>query len=220
MKTNNIKHNIKIAVADDFEVMRDAFVSYVNSFKNCKVVADAGNGMELMNKLTTLDVLPDICILDISMPVLNGYDTAMALKKRYPEMKILAITIYHEEYSIIRMIKSGANGYLLKNCTSKDLHDAIESIHTSGYYYSKVASEEVFIALNKNKVTELTEKEIQVLTLFCTQLNYLKIAEKLHISVRTVHHHQAVISRKLNLTSRTDLALFAIHSGIVPFGKH
>ncbi len=217
---NICKPHIKIAIADDHILIRDSLIEAIHAFKNCRVISRAANGQELINNLGSLEALPDVCIVDISMPVLNGYETVVALKKLYPEIKILVLSMFIEEYSIIRMIKNGARGYLLKSCRTEELKEAIESIHTNGFYYSKTASEEAFILVHQHKIAELTEKEIQVLTLFCSDLSYQEIAEQLHLSVRTIDDHKDAISKKFKIKTRTGLALLAVQSGLVRAGKH
>ena len=146
---------IKVAIAEDHTVVRDGLIGMIHQHSPYKVVADAENGSELLSKIAKLRTLPDVCILDISMPVLNGYDTAIALKKLYPEMKLLALTMLTEEYSIIRMIMSGAHGYLPKNCRFQELQKAIGVVYTEGYYYSKMASAKAFAVVKQNLLPHL-----------------------------------------------------------------
>ena len=210
---------VTIAFAEDHVLVRQGFVSLLNNHTEYTVVADAENGEMLIHKIHSLDMPPDICIVDINMPVLNGYDTTLKLKKLYPNVKILALTMFDEEYSIIRMIKNGANGYLLKGCQLEDLKEAINALYTTGYYYSKTASEKAFKVVKNNFLTTLKERELQFLRLCSTDIGYLNIAETMNVSIRTVQDYQRTISEKLQIKSRIGLAIFAFQTGLVSTSK-
>lgn len=207
---------ITIAIAEDHNLVRNGLIDMINSFPSIAVVADAGNGKELIEKIKSLTKEPDICILDISMPELNGYDTLTKLKRAYMHMKFIVLTMFKNEYNIIRMIKSGANAYLNKNTTSVELLKAIKEVYANDYYYSAIASEKTFNTIKNNKLQLLTEREVQFLGLNCGHYSYIEIAEKMCLSVRTVQDYQKNLCKKLHLHTRLDLALFAMQSGLVP----
>ncbi len=207
---------IHIAFADDHALIRTSIIDIIHKHPQLKVVADAEHGQELINKIAMLNCKPDICILDISMPVYDGFRTIKDLKRTYPDMKFLVLSAHDAEFSIIRMIKSGANGYLTKNCKIQELYDALITIHEDDYFYSPLATEKAFRTINNNKVTELTEREEQFLQLCCSELDYKSIARIMNSSVRTVESYQQTIGQKLHLHNRLSLALFAIQTGIVP----
>ncbi len=207
---------IRIAMADDQEVVRSGIMSLVISDPCHQVVLTASNGKELIDRLGQLTELPDICLLDINMPVMNGYSTVAALKKQYPTIKCLVLSIFETEYSIISMIKNGARGYLTKTCTTIELLDAIKTVYNTGYYYSNVASKKVFNIVEKTDIhTNLTEKEIQFLTLCCSELSFEKIADQMNVSKRTVDDYQTRLSHKLQVHNRIGLVLCAISAGLV-----
>jgi two-component system, NarL family, invasion response regulator UvrY len=206
---------INIAFAEDHSLVRNGIIELIHNSSPFRVIADAENGKELINKITALSPTPDICILDINMPVMDGYSTITELKQMYPEMRFLILTISDIEYSIIRMIKRGANGYLVKRCKIQELLEAIMTIYTHEYYYSAFASEKVFRMIRSNKIPELSKKELEFLTLCCSDLSYSAIAEIMYISTRTVEGYQKRVSAKLNIHSRIGLALFAMQSGLV-----
>ena len=212
--------SVTIAFAEDHSLVRQGFVSLLNYYTEHTVIAEAENGEALIYKIRNLDMPPDICIVDINMPILNGYDTTLKLKKLYPNIKVLALTMFDEEYSIIRMIKNGANGYLLKGCQLEELKAAIDAIHISGYYYSKTASEKAFKIVRNNFLTTLKERELQFLRLCSSDIGYLKIAEIMNVSIRTVQDYQRAISEKLHIKSRIGLVLFAVQTGLVSINKH
>jgi DNA-binding NarL/FixJ family response regulator len=197
-------------------MVRSGIMSLVTSDPCHKVVLTASNGKELIENLANLPVLPDVCLLDINMPVMNGYNTVAALKKQYPTIKCLALSIFETEYSIISMIKNGARGYLTKTCSTIELLDAIKIVHNCGYYYSNVASKKVFNIVQKADIQpNLTDKEIQFLTLCCSELSFEKIAEQMNVSKRTIDDYQNRLSHKLQVHNRIGLVLCAISSGLV-----
>ncbi len=207
---------ITIAIAEDHDVVREGIIKVIVDDPANEVIAGAENGRALIDNIAALPAPPDVCIVDISMPVLNGFDTITELKKLYPGMKFLVLTMSNSEFSVIKMIKNGANGYLLKNSKPTQLLQAIKTVHTEGFYYSDIAAEKIFkIAAGYKKSQMLTDKEIHFLSLCCTDMKYEEIAETMYISVRTVQDHKDVISHKLDIHSRIGLALFAIQAGIV-----
>ena len=207
---------IKVAVAEDIKIVRDGIIDMLHLRTPHKVVVDAENGAELISKIAQLHTPPDVCLLDISMPVLNGYDTAVALRTSYPHMKLLALTILKEEYCIIRMIKSGAHGYLLKNCGILEVGNAITAVYNDGYYYSNTASERAFSVIKHNILPQLTEKQLRFLCLCCSKLSFPKIAKLMNVSVDTLKKYQKEVGEILNIHNRIDLALFAVRAGLVP----
>jgi two-component system invasion response regulator UvrY len=122
---------IKVACADDHNLVREGIVSFINNFSACLVTMTAENGLELMDKLSVPGaILPDVAILDVSMPVLNGYETTLSIRKQFPAIKIIALSMFDNEISVLMMLKNGANGYLHKNCRPCELLAAITNVHT------------------------------------------------------------------------------------------
>jgi len=210
---------IKICIAEKHLLIRKAIIGTINNFPNCIVVVDAENGEELIKKLNYQNPRPSICILDIQMHQLNGYDTLISLRKIYPEMRFLILTIVRSEFSVTRMIRSGANGYLYKGCSPEDLNNAIVDIHFKGYHYSKMAPENLFKNVNDKKLFDLTPRELTFLKLSCSYLTYIEIGKCMHISPRSVEYYHQNLSHKLCCRNRLELALFAIQSGLVPIDR-
>jgi two-component system invasion response regulator UvrY len=211
---------IKIAYAEDYRLLRETIIEFINSFKECEVVSDAENGLELIEKIKRLNAPPDVCILDISMPILNGYDTIIKLKELYPAMRFLILSMYDTQYNVIRMIKNGANGFLQKNCRSQDLWQAILDIYSNEYHYSAVASERTFNAVKKNRLPELTEREFRFLSLCSSELSFSQIAEIMNVGIRTLDDYETKVCQKLNVHGRNGISLFAVHNGLVPLNSH
>src|SRR4051812_30823931 len=166
---------IRVALADDHTMFRKGIVGLLRSSGKFEVVAEAGNGSELIEMIAALDQQPDVCLLDVNMPVLDGYDTLIALKKKYPDMKFLALTMYDHEFIIIKMLRNGANGYLLKEDDPDELKRAIEYIYHKDFYHSELVSGRLISILKQgvdyNQVL-LTSNEQLFLEYCCTELTY------------------------------------------------
>ncbi len=210
----------KIALADDHILMRKGLVSLIDTFEEYKVIFQGANGQELINGLNKTS-LPHIVLLDINMPKKDGYETAYWLKTNYPEIKILALSMYDNEISIIRMLQNGARGYILKDAEPSELKAALDDILHKGYYYSELVTGHLIKNINKtdekntNKSSSLTDREIEFLKYCCTEMGYKEIADKMFVSPRTVENYRDSIFEKLNLKTRVGLAMYAMKSGFV-----
>lgn len=213
---------IPIAIADDHVMMRNAISNMISTFPGFKVVLEADNGEQLIEGLLKARQLPEICILDIQMPVMNGYDTVIQLKKRWPTIKILALTMYNHEFSTIKMLKNGANGYLLKGADLNELHKALEELHTKGYYSSDFVASNFFQLLqseNENPLYKISERELQFLKYCCTEMNYKEIGKAMGVSSRTAEGYRDALFDKLSIHTRAGLVMFAINTGMVQLNE-
>lgn len=210
----------KIALADDHILMRKGLVSLIDTFEEYKVIFQGANGQELINSLSKTS-LPHIVLLDINMPKKDGYETAYWLKTNYPEIKILALSMYDNEISIIRMLQNGARGYILKDAEPSELKAALDDIWHKGYYYSELVTGHLIKNINKtdekntNKNSSLTGREIEFLKYCCTEMGYKEIADKMFVSARTVENYRDSLFEKLNIKTRVGLAMYAMKSGFV-----
>jgi len=207
---------IHIAIADDHVIIRKGVCEIINSFGGFAVDTEASNGEELIKKLQKKEKLPDICIIDINMPVMNGYDTLLNIKKLWPAMKVLVLTMFDNEHTIIKMLTNGANGFILKNSDPKELKKALLTIEEQGYYHAEFMSGRFYATLKSNDSPKITDKEMQFLTLCCSDLNYKEIAERMNLSPRTVEGYRDNLFEKLGVRTRTALMMYAITIGIVP----
>jgi DNA-binding NarL/FixJ family response regulator len=215
MKNNQ---EVLIAIADDHEMFRDAVKNIVSISPDYKVVIEAENGQQLIDRLAHTHDFPEICILDIQMPVLNGYETLVELKKRWPDLKVLALSMFNHEFSIIKMLKNGANVYLLKGAKLAEVQTALKDIHEKGYYSSELVTSNFFQLVhnaNENPLLKINEREIQFLKYCCTELSYKEIGKAMGVSARTVEGYRNTLFDKLNLHTRVGLVMFAINTGIV-----
>jgi len=212
----------KVAIVDDHNLLRNGLANLVNSFEGFNVVLQASNGKDLIGLLDDKN-LPDIALLDINMPEMDGYDTASWLRKTYPQVNILALSMMDTESAIIRMIKNGARGYVLKDADPAELNLALNSIMTKGYYYNDLVTGKLIFSINKmgedekdiKLLMDFTDKEIQFIKLTCTDLTYKEIADQMSVGVRTVDGYRDTLFTKLKIKNRVGLVLFAIKNDIV-----
>jgi DNA-binding NarL/FixJ family response regulator len=200
----------RIVLADDHSLLREAIKKSIAEIPDLRVVGEAGDGLELLELLKRS--VPDLIILDISMPRFNGILAAAEIKKRYPTVKILILTMIKIRELLHRALKIGVNGYLLKENVFSDLIAAIRTIQKGGTYLSSLISDQIAeIMADKNKPeTPLTKREFSVLQLLSEGKSSREIAELLFISIHTVNSHRSNIMRKLNLRKTADLVKYAI----------
>jgi two-component system invasion response regulator UvrY len=219
MKSINLPQ-IHLAYADYYSIVRASISSFITSNGCFSVDIQANNGKELIDKLKGAPSLPDICILDINMPVKNGYETIIEAKKMWPEMKFLVLTTLNKEYTIKQMIRNGANGYLLKSCNPDELNRALISIYKTGYYISELTSHQILSLLQEgdtNPLNKISKKELYFLSLCAQDYTYREIANIMHVSPRTVDGYRDELFDKLHVRTRTGLVIFAISIGLFSF---
>jgi len=207
--TNKI---INLALVDDHELFRNSTGILLNAHHYFNVCFDVCNGQQLIDKLSTLNDLPDIIILDIGMPVMNGYETLPVLKKKWPAIKVLILSGLSHEYVIVEMIRNGANGYLPKDTNAEELYKALTDIANSGYYHSGILADYFHKMAD---VPSLNSMERQFLSLCCKELTYKEIGRYMNISSRTVESYREHLFEKLNVTTRTGLVMFAVKTGLI-----
>jgi len=214
MKANKI---ISIAIADDSPYIRKGLVFTMNTYKDIAVDIIAEDGMDLLEKIESANKLPDVCLLDISMPRMDGYETLRRIKETWPQMKVIMMSIHYNEFAIIRTFRDGASGFLPKEASPSELYTAITQSYETGLYHTEVTSQFINLALQKKSIiTDLTDKEIDFLRYACLDLNYKQIAELMKVSHRTIDSYRDSLFAKLKVNSRAALAAFAIRTGIVP----
>jgi two-component system, NarL family, invasion response regulator UvrY len=211
----------KIVLVDDHVLLRKGLAELVKNFGN-EILFEADNGKDFITKLQPA-LTPEVVLMDINMPEMDGYETCQWLKKNHPEVKVLALSMYDNEASIIRMLKSGAKGYILKDCEPAELKRAIVSLVTKGYYYSDLVSGKLINAINKfdedghepARIEKLNDRETEFLKYTCTELTYKEIAEKMFVSPRTVDGYRDALFEKLGVKTRVGLVLYAIRNGVI-----
>lgn len=213
--------NIEIALVDDHVILRNGLAGIVAKL-GYTVVFECSNGKQLMEKMDKTNQ-PDLVLMDINMPEMDGYQTTLWLRDNYPLVKVLALSMYDDEKAIIRMIRNGARGYILKETDTRELKHAIDSVLTKGFHYSDLVTGRLIHSIahhdetdqHGHRLLELNEKEIEFLKLACTEMTYKEIALEMHLSPRTIDGYRDALFEKLNIKSRVGLVLFAIKNGIV-----
>lgn len=207
----------KIAFADDHNAVREGLVSCIEENKRMKVIIQAENGQEMLDLLLLSDELPDVCLIDISMPVMNGYTLLREIKRRWPDMPCLILSAFSHEHHVIELIRAGANGYLLKSCSPDELRLAIKKVIAKGYYYNETMNQkkvdEAFSLNSKIKPIVLSEREIEFMKLACGDLSYADIAIQMGTTFKTIDGMRARLFEKLNINSRINLVIVAIRLG-------
>jgi len=211
-----------IAIVDDHTMFRKGLTSLINLFPGYKVLFDAANGQDFIKQLQPRS-LPDILLLDIAMPEMDGYATANWVRANYPEIKILALSTMDAETAIIKMIKNGAKGYVLKDAEPAELKQAFDNVLSLGYYYNDYVSRKILQSVNQlteendklSTFARLTEKEMAFIKLACSEKTYSEIAKEMFLSERTIDGYRDALFKKLNVTTRVGLVMYAIKNGLV-----
>ncbi len=211
----------RIALVDDHTLLRKGLAALVRSLGHT-VVTEAANGREFIQSLERGEQ-PELVLMDINMPEMDGYETTLWLKNNHPGIAVMALSMYDTETAIIKMIKNGAKGYILKDSDPSELTQALNALFTRGYYYSELVNSKMMNVIGnlyerdneiKNAV-ELSDLEIELLKFICTELTYKEIADKMRINPHTLDNHRENLFEKLNVKSRIGLAMFAVRTGVV-----
>ncbi|MBP6589706.1 MAG: response regulator transcription factor [Chitinophagaceae bacterium] len=210
---------VKVIVADDHVLMRNALSRLVGTLEGYEVLAEADNGRDLKDKIQQ-HLVPDIVLLDVNMPEMDGFQTTQWLHKNYPHIRVLVLSMLSDERTIIKMFRLGAKGYLLKNTDPEELKKALDAIVAKNVYLSDYVSGKLVSGLNKyNELDEkpvfLVEREKELLRWVCSELSYKDIAEKMNLSPRTVDDYRQALFTKLKVHSRVGLVLYAIRNALV-----
>ncbi|WP_010522468.1 response regulator transcription factor [Aquimarina agarivorans] len=202
---------ISVVVVDDYILLAQAISSLVNSFNQFTTKYLCSNGQELLDRIASEKLLPDIVLMDVNMPILNGIETTKQLTQLYPSIKVLALSVEDDEDTIIKMLKAGAKGYLLKDVQKTILEKGLHELMNSGFYYTKDVSNLLVNSLNGNtKKIQLKDREIEFLKLVCTEMTYKQIAEKMFLSPKTIDGYRDVLFEKLHTRNRIGLVIYAI----------
>ncbi len=207
---------INIAIAEDHSIVRKGLVALLSAYEDLRVLFEAANGDELLEKLEREKVLPNVCLLDISMPVKNGYETLELLKEKYPQIEVMMISQYNEPYAIAKVLRGGAKAFVHKEEDAAVLYDAIRTIVAGGYFQNHLVTEDLLSSIHEKKsFISLNSKELCFLRYTCTDLTYKEIASRMGIGKRTAEGYADALMHKLQLKSRTALAMYALSIGLV-----
>ena len=208
---------INIGLVDDHQLFLASLKVLIESFPTFSIVLEALNGEALLKKLEFVTVLPDILLLDVNMPVMDGANTAIVISSKYPEIKMVALSMKDDDVSVIKMIKAGCCAYLLKDISSDELEKALMEVYNKGYYNADISNINYRRLILKTKEEEIvfTERERAFLKLACSDLTYKQIAMQMHLSERTIDGYRESLFQKLNVQSRTGMALEALRRNLV-----
>ncbi|MDB5122363.1 MAG: two component transcriptional regulator, LuxR family [Mucilaginibacter sp.] len=207
---------ISIGVADDQQLFLRSLSSLISSFPECEVVTEALNGQELLKNLAALEVLPDIILIDVQMPVMDGPAAVKEITAKYPDIATIALSMKEDDHSVLGMLRAGCSAYLLKDVHPRELKEAITEVKAHGYYNGDV------LARNRRRLLrgeadeiKLTDREKHFLKLACSDYTYKEIAAKMYLSEKTIDGYRDSLFQKLNVRSRTGMALEAIKRNLV-----
>lgn len=212
-------NKIRVAVVDDHMLFRQGIGSLLSESGDIKIVFDAANGA-LMKEVITKHPLPHVVLMDVTMPVVDGYEATKWLKQHYPTVKVLALSMFEDDEPIIKMLKCGAGGYILKESSASELLYAIKTIAQHGLFLNELVSGKLLRSIRDDDEKEpspavdLKANEIRFLELCCTELTYKEIAAEMCLSPHTIDNYRDALFQKLDLRSRTGLVLFALKNKI------
>ena len=213
---------IRVMIADDHRLFRTGMVAVLKEIKGITVINEAGNGKELLTKLVHNQ--PDVILMDIKMPEMDGIEATEIVIGRYPHVKVIMLTMHDDEQFITHMVDLGAHGYLLKNADVTELELAIHKVMKQGYYFNDKVSEVLLTSLigkkakmdkKKKNGINLSKREHEVLQLICEGFTNSEIAEKLFLSTRTVEGYRYKLCDKVGVKNTAGLVRYAIKNGLV-----
>jgi DNA-binding NarL/FixJ family response regulator len=205
-----------VVIVDDHTLLSQAIQAMVNTFNKFTVLYTCKNGQELVDKFSDHKNIPHIVLMDINMPIMNGVETTEWMTKNHPKVNVMALSVEDEEYTILKMLKAGAAGYLLKDTEKAVLEKALIEIAENGFYHTKNVTTILMNSLSGNEVKEIdiTDKERQFLKLSCTELTYKEIADRMNLSPKTIDNYRNSLFCKLNVKNRVGMVTYAIKNKI------
>ncbi len=218
MTSNNI---IKLAIADDHQLFRKGMVSVLNTYANFKVVFEASNGQEMVDQLENIEV--DIVLMDLKMPVLDGIKATEIIKSKFPNVKVVVVSMYDEDQFVIKLMELGANGYLLKDTDPDEVELALNTIYNEDYYYGAFLNKIMhrkMVDNTKRKPIEfavnisLTDREKEIIRYVCEGMKTNEIADKVCLSPRTVEGHRNNIMEKIGAKNLAGIVVYGIKHNI------
>lgn len=212
---------IKIAIADDYKIYRDGLKVGLSADENLEVIMEADNGEDLLKGLEKN--APDVILMDLKMPIMDGMEATKEVRKKFPGIKVLVVTMYEDDKFIIHLMENGANGYLLKNTEPDEIRKSIYAVYENGYYFNDVVNKALLKKLvlknnlkpSFNQNIDLTERELQVLKLICEEKTAVEIGKEIFLSPRSVEGIRQRLVEKVGVRNTAGLVMFAVKNGVV-----
>ena len=211
---------IKIAIADDYKIFREGLKVSLGQDDKMQVIFEAENGEELIAAMETKK--PDIIIMDLKMPIMDGMEATQVIRKKYSDVKVLVVSMYEDDKFIIHLMEIGANGYLLKNAEPDEIRKAIYAVSENGYYFNDLVNKALLKKLvlknnlkpSFNENVELTERELQVLKLICAEKTAAEIGKEIFLSPRSVEGIRQRLIEKIGVRNTAGIVMFAVKNGL------
>ncbi|MBD2768072.1 response regulator transcription factor [Hymenobacter sp. BT664] len=210
---------IRLAIAEDHRIFREGLKAFLEDYSQIQVLVEVSSGYQLLEVLPQQPV--DIVLMDINMPELDGLQTTAQVHEQFPQLKVLALSMYDEDKYIVGMMKAGARGYLLKSAEPDEIVAAITSVHEKGFYFNESLSTTLVKQLvdqgnaEQKNATELNERETEVLQLLCQEFSNAEIADRLFLSVRTVEGYRTRLFEKIGARNIVGLVIYAVKKGLI-----
>lgn len=207
---------VDVVIVDDHTLFRKGLVSILSSFTDVNLVAELENGKRAIAYLSDNDLHPNVILLDINMPEMNGYQTVELIRRKWPNIKVLALSMYNDELSVINMLHKGANGFISKDASPTILHAAIRKLYDTGYFYPEMIKKYLSNDMSlTDKIPEITDREMEFLKYCNKNLTYADIAKHMHISKRTVEKYASSLLEKFELKNRSSLTVLSMKLGLI-----
>lgn len=212
------KPEINIAIIDDHLLFSSSLEKLINTFSGMSVIYKGANGADLKSVIQKGELQADIVLLDINMPVMNGYETMDWLSRVHPDQAVLALTMDDEEMAILRMIRAGARGYLLKDMQPEELELALNEVAQKGFYHSEQVTRTLINSLiqdDESATNKLKENELKFMQLASTEMTYKEIANVMHLSPKTIDGYRQDLFQKLNIKNRVGLVMYGLKHNLI-----
>jgi DNA-binding NarL/FixJ family response regulator len=212
---------IRIAIADDYKIFREGLKVGLSADDDLEVMMEADNGEDLLKALEK--ETPDVILMDLKMPIMDGMEATKEVRKKYPSIKVLVVSMYEDDKFIIHLMENGANGYLLKNTEPDEIRRSIYAVHENGYYFNDLVNKALLKKLvlknnlkpSFNQNVELSERELEVLKMICEEKTAAEIAKEIFLSPRSVEGIRQRLIEKVGVRNSAGLVMFAVKSGLV-----
>ncbi len=211
---------IRISIADDYKIYREGLKVGLSSDHDFEVISEADNGEDLLKAIS--GNTPDVILMDLKMPLMDGMEATKEVRKKYPSVKVLVVSMYEDDKFIIHLMENGANGYLLKNAEPEEIRRSIHAVHENGYYFNDLVNKALLKKLviknnlkpSFNQNIDLSEREQEVLKLICEEKTASEIAKQIFLSPRSVEGIRQRLIEKVGVRNTAGLVMFAVKNGI------